>query len=268
MYHPYTQGYNVNSGLYPLNQDFGNGLIDQKFFQIDDNLKIQQSVKYNILDSQVCTACAYGKDYTKEDQQFIADFIKDKIAEEYPDIVNLPKHLDALMMRVQEDLVIFNAQTDRLCYFHVCFPNNWDPMNALNKDFKQIHSKVPGMNLDKADGFRRTILNNGPFQRFVWDVIFENRLNFHPDIHRKQFNLEDPVVYIKIERQVIKGFVDRGLVLLFIKQYLIPFDNIKKKELLSTLKGMTKEQLKYKELDKSVDNLISYLEIKCKEEGI
>lgn len=263
MYHFYVDGYSVLPGLFPLNHSFGNKL-DNKFFQIDDNLKLYQSVKYNAIDSQTCTACAYGQDYTKLDHQFMTDFVKTKILEEYPEILNLPNNMDALALRVQEDIVVFQAKTDRICYFHICMPSGWDPLEKLNKTFKEIHQDIPGMHLDKSEGLKRAMLNNGPFQRFVWSVIFENRLNGHPSIPKRQFDINDPVIYVKVERQVIKGFPEKGLVLFLIRQHLIPFEEIKLPELLKSLQAMTQEELVYKGLDRSINDLISFLESKIK----
>ncbi len=262
MYHPYLNGYNVLPGLFPLSHDFGNGEIDNKFFQIDNNLKMYQFVKYNAIDSQTCNGCAYDQDYTKNDHQFITNFVRDKLTEEYPNMLNLPNNLDALAMRVQEDIVVFQANTDRLCYFHVCLPSAWDPVEKLNKSFKEIHEDIPGMHLDKVDSLKRAMLNNGPFQRFVWSVIFENRLNFHPSVPKKQFDIDNPVVFVKVERQITKGFLEKGLVLFLIRQHLIPFEDIKLSNLLKSLENMTPEQLSYKGLDTSIDDLLIYLRLK------
>lgn len=260
MYHVYENGYNVLPGLFALGHDFGHGDIDKKLFQIDEDFKFYQAVKLNSLDCQTCVATS--KELSNENKDYIAKFIAKQLSEEYPQIGNLPTNLEGLALKVQEDIAVFDATKDRLLYGHICMPSGWDVLEKIDKNFREIHEVVPGMNLEKMDGLRRAMLNNGPFVRFVWSVVFEKRLNFHPSIPKKEFNSSKPEIYVKVERQVTKGFPEKGLVLFLIRQYLIPEEELNISKLIASLESMTPEQKKYKAIDNSFEDLLAYLKDK------
>lgn len=263
MYHPYEQGYNVLPGLYPLGHDFGNGDLDKKFFQLDDQFKLYQSIKYSAENmGQCCIGSDNQVDYTWQAREHVIEFMNRQLKEEYPDFNRENPTLDGLCFQIQEDVALYQAETDRLVYCHVHMPSGWCPCEKLGKSFRELHEPIPGMRLDKSEGLVRAMLNNGPFVRFVWGVVFENRLNFHPSRPKKPFDPNHPEVYVKVERQTTKGFPEHSIVLFLMRHYLLHLDELRLKPLIAALSGMTEEQRAYKGIDKNFDKLLEFLKSK------
>lgn len=267
MYHPYVDGYSVLPGLRPLGYDFGNGELDGRFFQEDENLGYYRQVKLDAQDAGQAAFFTEAKDaaiWSREARDHIRDWMVSQLQEEYPDeFYDPPQTLDAIGLRIQEDFAVHvfdeEKKEDWLAYANVHLPSNWLPENNIGKNFRDIHEVVPGMALNKSDGTVRVMMTKGPFVRFVWTVVFENKLNWHPRLPRKPFDPKNPTVFVKVERQVTKPFPEINAMLFLIRVYLMPLDEVKIKPLISALKGMTPEQRKYKSIDEDCDNLIEYL---------
>ena len=262
MFHPYEQGYSVLPGLFPLGHDFGNKDLDNKFFHIDEDFGLYKSIKINAVDD-ISQSCIVKSDvgYTSQDDGCVVDFMNRQLKQEYPDF-QTSATLGGFMFKIQEDYALYQVNTDRLMYCNVCMPSGWCPSDKINKSFSEIHSPVPGMKLDKIEGLKQAMLNNGPFVRFVWSVIFEKRLNFHPSKPKKAFDPKKPEVYVKVERQVLKGFPERSLVLLLMRQYLLSIEDIKIGSLIKSLDQMSNEERVYKDIDNKYDKLLKYLKKK------
>ena len=98
-----------------------------------------------------------------------------------------------------------------------------------------------------------------PFERYVWGLIFEDRVSGHPNYVKKSFDPEFPKLWVKYERQVVVGFPDILSSLFSICQYLIPEDQIDKSALRSSLELMTIDQRVYKGLNNNFEELLLYL---------
>lgn len=262
MYHPYEQGYSVLPGLYPLGHDFGNGEMDKKFFHLDDELPFYRFIKFSAGDhGQPCIATEHGGDYTWQAREHVLKWMGDQLKQEYPDF-KPQGTLDGLIFQIQEDAAVFQVETDRLVYCHACMPSGWCPSDKIGKSFRDIHEPVPSMKLDKTNGLTRAMLHNGPFVRFVWSVVFENRINFHPSVPKKPFDPWNPEVYVKVERQVTKGFPEHSIALFLMRQYLLPLEKVKVKPLIEALTKMTPEQKAYKTIDTNFEELVEFLSLK------
>ena len=193
MYHPYVDGYSLLPGLRPLGHDFGNGEMDRRFFQVDENLGFYKQVKLDAEHAgQGCffTHARDGKIWNSQTRDHIRFWMVNKLQEEYPEeFFDPPQTLNSIGLRIQEDFAIHvhDEEDDWLAYANVHLPSNWLPENNMGKSFREIHSVIPGMLLNKAESTVRVMMNKGPFVRFVWTVVFENKLNFHPSLPRKRF---------------------------------------------------------------------------------
>ena len=105
----------------------------------------------------------------------------------------------------------------------------------------------------------QTIIHGGPFERFVWSVIFEPRLNGHPRIPKRTFDPDHPVVFVKVERQITVGIPEHEAVLFLFKQSLIPEADIDKPALVRALNSMTLPQRRYKDMDGCFEELVAWL---------
>ena len=187
--------------------------------------------------------------------------------------------LDALATQIQEDFALLQ-QTDLgenfLSALHVCSPAHWSPGSKIGKDFTSVHAPIPGIEKinSAAKHFTEAMVKKGPFVRFVWGFATDNRLNHHPEPplgisleawHGRKF--VDPSqsdFFLRVERQVTWGFADLNAALFTIRISFwegqeIKKDPIKSELLLSALKGMRPEILKYKGLAGSIDPLVSWL---------
>lgn len=164
---------------------------------------------------------------------------------------------------LREDIAIhcLDDKRDWLAAAHICFPSGWLPEEKIGKSFHEIHEPIPGMRLNNSRKLVEAMIHSSPYERYVWSVIFEDRINSHPRFPKKKFDPTNPVLFVKYERQVIIGFPECSAALFIICQHLIPEDKIHKPTLKKALESMTKEQRIYKSIDESCDDLVRYLDL-------
>lgn len=186
--------------------------------------------------------------------------------------------LDALASQVQEDLAVVCRAADGanwLSAIHLCYPNHWAAEEKIGKDFAAVHAPVAGM--EKINQRSRAIVNTmivkEPMVRFAWGLSTDTRLNHHPkppiDIQAAQwqgreFNIDNPLVYLRIERQTIWGLPKYEAALFTIRTYFrdcsaIKRDPVLQPKLLAALDSMTVDSLVYKGLAKSKDSILRWL---------
>jgi hypothetical protein len=186
--------------------------------------------------------------------------------------------LDALAAQVQEDLTVISRAKDGsnwLSAVHLCFPNHWSAQEKIGKDFATVHAPVAGMEKinSKADGIVNTMINRKPMVRFAWGLSTDTRLNHHPEPppnisteqwHGRRFNLDNPRLYLRIERQVIWGLPEYAAALFTIRTYfrdcqVIKQDTSLQSKLIAAIKSMTLDSLRYKGLIESKNSILEWL---------
>ena len=189
--------------------------------------------------------------------------------------------LDALACQIQEDLAIISRSPfgrDWLAAVHLCQANNWAAEEKIGQPFQSIHEPVAGMKNSERDAkaIVNTIVNKGPFVRFAWGLTPVAELNQHPrpclssgskNEPNNRFNPQHPSLYLRVERQILWPFPEQQAALFTIRTYLTDCQQIrenkeKNKKLISTLQSMTKEQLKYKCLNKDYKSIVKWLSSK------
>ena len=155
---------------------------------------------------------------------------------------------EEMAMQLQEDVAIhrIKEEKDWLAACHVCFPSGWSPEEKIGKNFLEIHSPIPYFNLSNSFSLAKSMVFNGPFVRYVWAIAFERQIAKHPSIKYPNFNIDNPKIWIKIEKQITYGFKKIQSALFVIRQEIIEPDNIDYKAFYKTISGMKKEQLEYK----------------------
>lgn len=187
--------------------------------------------------------------------------------------------LDALAAQVQEDLAIICRSTDGsnfLSAVHLCYPNHWSAEEKIGGDFAKIHAPVAGMEKINRRGkaIANTMITQKPMVRFAWGLSTDTRLNHHPEPpsgvsvsqwQGRNFDLQDPRLYLRIERQVIWGIPECEAALFTIRTYfrdcaVVKKDSILNSKLYAAIESMTPEALAYKGLVESKVSILQWLE--------
>ncbi len=186
--------------------------------------------------------------------------------------------LDALASQVPEDLAVVSASSEEnhwISAIHLCAPNYWAAEDKIGKSFAAAHTPVVGMEpTNRAqDHMVDAMIHKGPYVRFTWGLVTDNRLNHHPVVPPntdaalwtgRQFNPEQPELYLRVERQVSWGFPEIGAALFTIRTYLtdcntIKTDSAKRDLLVASIQSMTEEQLAYKGLRNDQNDILRWL---------
>lgn len=146
---------------------------------------------------------------------------------------------------IPEDLLVHVVADERdwLAAAHVCFPSSWLPEEKIGRTWREIHLPVP-MDLGSSSKIVRAMVGSGPFERFVWSVVYDARYDYHPSLARSGFAPGNPLV--KVERQVTVPFPHLGCCLFILRQYLVR--DYDREALARAIEGMTPEQREYKGL--------------------
>lgn len=249
MYHAYKHGYSVLPGLRKLDtaSPFLDTPADREFYRAAKREAVRQR------------PCCFTHDLTEALERAVCDFI----VAHYPIALDPPHTLNSLAMQVQEDLAIVRRdgpKRDWIAALHVCLPSAWRPEEKIGQSFDTVHQVVPGMKLSNSTSLVDAMIHGGPFERYVWGVLFDRRLDGHPDRPRAPFNPAQPHVYVKIERQVTVGFPDHEAALFLIRPYLLDETEIDHAALAAGLRQMTPAQREYKNVAQGYDDLIAYLD--------
>ena len=244
MNHPYKNGYSTLPNLKKLQAN--------EVFEKDHTESIAiQKEKKEALENQ-----NYFFEYKNHPE--IYKLCENFIIKNYHYNLKSNNYLD-LAKEIDEDLIVHRIDGDKdyMSSAHVCFASHWLPEEKIGTSFDQIHSPVP-MSLKNSKKLVEAMVYSGIFERFVWSVTYENKYNFHPRFVKKEFDINNPKVYVKVERQVSVGFPENNFCLFILRQYVIQEDDIDKKLLLKAIESMTDEQKKYKDLT-NCDDLVRYL---------
>lgn len=241
MYHPYKSKYSVRPQLEKLTDPAFHFDFDYDYY-IDEKRKALTSQKVHLFHE-----CDHKILYHLE------EFVK-----EHAPWVNPPYSLHNIAMQVQEDIAIHRVKDgkDWLAATHICFPSSWRPEEKIGKSFAEIHSPVPGMDLRSSYKIAQACTKSGPFRRFVWSPIFENKINFHPNLPKAKFNPDNPYVIVKVEKQITWPLPQFDAFIFLLRQYLVAPDL---KCLYRTCSAMDKDQKKYKGIEQ---NFLDWMEKK------
>jgi dimethylamine monooxygenase subunit A len=182
----------------------------------------------------------------------------------FPGYVN---SLDALASQVQEDIAIVSLDDKGGNYVsgvHVCMANDWVPSEILGKDFVEVHGPVPGIDRFKKESSNivKRMIEGEPYVRFIWELNVDNCLNHFSGISEKKFDVANPELYMRVERQVIHAIPNTRSALFTIRPYVYnvaSFDIEEKKNLALALERMDDDVLEYKCLTEARESIIEWL---------
>lgn len=185
--------------------------------------------------------------------------------------------LDALANQVQEDLAVI-SRCDRqhwVSAIHLCFPNHWSAAAKIGQDFATVHAPVAEMEKINQRGIALThnMIVHPPTVRFAWGLSLDTRLNHHPEPptgvtlnqwQGRQFDPQQPCLFVRVERQVIWGFPVVDAVLFAIRTTFWDCAALRqvperRSQLISALRSMSPASLVYKGLAESKPAILAWL---------
>ncbi|MFP4090760.1 MAG: heme-dependent oxidative N-demethylase family protein [Cyclobacteriaceae bacterium] len=180
-----------------------------------------------------------------------------------------------LALQFQEDLAIWQLsdEDDWISCIHLCAPNHWSPQDKVGRSFSLVHEPVAGMEKmrERYLPMLRSLLKGGTFVRFAWGLATDKQLNHHPlppagkdplSWQGRSFDPDRGELYVRVERQTLSGFPEVQAALFTIRTY---FENVRelnkdeKKALAESLLSMSAESLRYKGLDKSLTEILTFM---------
>lgn len=186
---------------------------------------------------------------------------------------------DALAAQIQEDFAVIRRSTDGTNWIsagHICYPSYWALEEKIGREFAVVHAPVAGMEKinQRSSAIVHTMITREPMVRFTWGLTTDTRLNHHPEPpstisqdqwQGRQFDRQNPRLYLRIERQVIWGLPDQDAALFTIRTYFRDCTALKqdpslRSNLISAIASMSPESLIYKGLVESKDSILSWLQ--------
>jgi len=161
---------------------------------------------------------------------------------------------DAVAMQIPEDIVIQKVDSDFTkdwaSVTHLCHCNGWTAEWAIGQSFDYIHRDVPRINEIIPDAMKmmKGIVNSqNRFERVAAIALKESPiLNRHFDFENEwniHFDLNDPLLHIRVERQTIRGFRKFGGYLFTIRTFTYDVD-VNNSSVNEDIKNKRKEKIR------------------------
>jgi hypothetical protein len=292
-YYPFNSGvYEVAAGLRPLGTDFGNGDADRRVFQIDRDFARFRENKL------ACRANAPDEHIVRDEsdaatERAVTEWLIDRFTSEYPqlfrvtsesdgrrvdcrhtgDVLRIDHHrsnFDTLVGQMPEDVCVLRVDEtgrDWLAAAHVCSPSGWSPREKVGRPFTAIHAPVAHIERINAAAsqFVDAMIHRGPYVRFVWGIATDDQLNHHPNQPRRAFDPNDPKLFVRVERQVTWGLPQVRAAVFTIRVSHVNVEDIRRdpaqrRQLVSALRSMSPQSLRYKGLADSIGAILKWIE--------
>ncbi|MDG2307628.1 MAG: DUF3445 domain-containing protein [Candidatus Binatia bacterium] len=254
--------YQMEAGLQRFGIDFGNGEVDQQFFQID-----REAARYEAAKAAVPKARAGVLDRGDDEQsahRTVLHWMRERLAAEHPGrvVASLPANDFArdyadIAASIQEDFTVLyrnpSTGTESAIAVFVALPTGWRPERILGASFAQIHAPVPEFADDdlQSRSLVSSMIDRGPYVRFVWSVTADDGLDHHPEEGRRGDWRADGRGWLRVERQVTVPFRAEHASLFLIRVYLYPFEELpraQRRTLHEALGAMPPKIARYKGL--------------------
>ena len=87
-----------------------------------------------------------------------------------------------LSLAFEEDFALIDGATATLPWLAVCLPSRWAPESKIGRHFAEVHAPVAdnAMLLAASDSLARLVTGNERWERFVWTITADPRLDQHP----------------------------------------------------------------------------------------
>lgn len=251
----------MSAGLHRFGSDFGQAERDRSFFQLDDERGRYLAGKRQAPPSRR----VFGTDDadSQRAREAALAWMRETLAREAPEVLrdaandrDARDDFDALARSLQEDFAILGAGDDhagRAALIDVRFPSGWRPERLRDATFLATHAPVPGFPGDAqaARSMVRSMIERGPFVRFVWTLAPDARLDRHPDAIGPASWRHPEGVFLRVERQVTVPLTAAAASVFLIRVYVYPFGELTQVEqacTLDALAAMPEEIRAYKHL--------------------
>jgi hypothetical protein len=259
----------MQAGLLRFGTDFGNGEVDARFFQIDDERLRYLAAKR---ESPAHRHVIAGVDEAAERARKVATrWMRETLSAEAPHVLSeidaerdARDELDAIARHVQEDFAVLATAIDgvpddgRVVALDVRFPSGWRPEVLAEASFSKIHVPVPGFAKDDrvSRSMMTSMLKRGPYVRFVWTVSADDALDHHPDSGLRRSFEGAECAWLRVERQVSVPLDEGRATVFLIRTYLYEISTLerdKRDTLREALRVMPEPLRAYKKLPTLVE---------------
>ena len=234
-----------------------------RYFQIDRDLGSYLEAKEEVTRRRK----HYQADGHAKIHCHVIGWMQDQLVKEYPALFSkqVPNSYEGLALSIQEDFTVMyrghegalpgpndpKEDPNAAIAVYVCFPSGWRPEMIQGKNIGFIHRKVPA--LQKTPGpMLRLMFATKPCVRFVWTVTSDNDLDHHGDTWKRKPVTRGCKLWLRVERQVIRPFLEVNASLFLVRTYLYPFESLKEPKerdhLAAVLKTNRPEIWEYKNL--------------------
>lgn len=260
----------MQAGLRKFPEDFGNGPADTRMFQRDQEFEAYVAAKQT--PARVGGRAPRDRAWVT-DAPGDAEILRHVLAwsdararhdvEGYravpspdPSAPSIAAAWDRFAMQVQEDVAIIRMHDDgthRLIGAHVCFPSGWRPERLVGASFDEIHRPVPEFADDPraSTSMTRSMVERGPYVRFVWTVSADDVLDHHPEDGVRAPLEEATRLWLRVERQITVPFAEVGGSLFVIRTFRYPVESLtasQRADLTDAVRSMPEAIAAYKGL--------------------
>jgi hypothetical protein len=284
-YFPVKPGSRLQAGLLRLGTDFGNGVLDQRYFQIDDQYERYVAEKRGLDRAGRPRWARHGwlndTPARRATHEVVLAWMRETLAREYPERMPLERPgesyvspYDAIVRNLQEDVAVVQRTSpagaagegsDELSMVHVSFPGHWHSDRATGKSFHAIHEPVPGFADEPAAAASMVsaMIDRGPYVRFVWSACADDALDHHPDFGlRSAWDDTTTEGYLRVERQLTVPFPAVDASVFLIRVLIYPFSSLSHEQrhtLAEAVRTMPADARRYKGLEKPAERVIEIL---------
>jgi hypothetical protein len=87
-----------------------------------------------------------------------------------------------LSLAFAEDFAVIDGRSARIPWLAVCLPSHWSPQEKVGRHFAEVHAPVADnrLLLTAADHLARLVTGTQRWERFVWTITPQSRLDMHP----------------------------------------------------------------------------------------
>lgn len=216
------------AGLKRLGTDLGQPEHDRQYFQVDEERPRYVAAKRSAPPER--RAVSDAEPGAASARAAALAFMRETLAREAPGVLDeaagdgsARDPFDALARALQEDFCVIArgpGSAGSAALIDVRFPTGWRPERLAGASFETLHGPVPGFGAaEQARSMVRSMVERGPFVRFVWTLTPEDQLDRHPDAPRTAGWSQPAGVWLRVERQLSVPLTAADAALFLIRVY-------------------------------------------------